>query len=78
MDGMIVRLTMSFKPYLPSLCSPVAAVADPWERVDRDMDARHFFTALLASYPCDRVLGNEATVVLALLALCRICSHEAT
>ena len=38
MDGMIDRLTMSLKPYLPSLCSPVAAVADPWESViDKNM-----------------------------------------
>ena len=58
MDAMSDRLTMSLKPYLPSLCSPVAAMADPWERVaDRDMDARHFFTALLASYPVIKCLG---------------------
>ena len=67
MGGMIDRLTMSFKPHFPSLCSPVAAVADPWESVvDRDMDACHFFTALLASYPSDKTPGHEATVLLAL------------
>ena len=82
MDGMIDRLTMSFKPYLPSLPSLVAAVADHWESVaDRDTNARHFFIVtpvLLASYPSDKVPGYGATVLLALLAHCHICSHEAT
>ena len=33
MDGTIDRPNMSFKHYLPSLCSPVVAVADPSENV---------------------------------------------
>lgn len=70
MDGMIDKLTMSLKPYLPSLCSLVAVVADLWESVaDRGMDASHFFIvtpALLASYPCDKVPRYGATVLLPL------------
>ena len=69
MDGTIVRLTMSFKPYLPSLCSLVTAVADPCREsvVDRDMDVCYFIVtpALLALYPSDEVPGYEATVLLA-------------
>ena len=42
---------MSFKLYSHFVCSPVAAVADPWENiVDRDVDASPFFipaTALI-------------------------------
>ena len=52
-DGTIDRLSdanVSFKHYLPSLFSPVAAVAGPWENiVDRDMDACHFFVSTVAT-----------------------------
>ena len=51
MDGTIDRPNiLSFKHYLPPLCSPVAAVAGPWENiVDRDMDASHFFVSTVAA-----------------------------
>ena len=46
----IDRPNMSFKHYLPSLCSPVAAVAGPWENiVDRDMDTSYFFVNTVAA-----------------------------
>ena len=52
---------MSFKHYLPSLCSPVAAVAVPWENiVDRDMDGSHFFVSTVATcYSRDRLICEK-------------------
>ena len=50
MDGMINRLrpsdvSMSFKHYLPSLCSPVVAMTNPSENVDEAWMPVVFFVA---------------------------------
>ena len=46
MDFTIDRLSDASigKHYLPSICSPVATMADPWgNAVDRGVDASRFF-----------------------------------
>ena len=44
---------MSFKHYLPSLCSPVVAVADPSENVVDEAWMPVVFSWLLLGYSCD-------------------------
>ena len=60
---------VTFKHYLPSLCSPIAAMAGPWENiVDRDMDASQFFVSTPAS--CSNMLFSQQAKFVSPVSLC--------
>ena len=63
MDGTIDRpsdTNMSFKHYLPSLCSPVVAVADPSENVVDEAWMPVVFSWLLLGYSCDWLMRENS------------------